>query len=289
MLVRKKSSINVKNRMILNDKTGAFTNFIKTLENTNFNTQTFYNNMCDIKFEETHRFTQDKTALALYDLLSNKIQYLKDYYKYAIMHELFHMASTVLDGDFLYSGFFQKDLKSGENIGIALTEAYSMILDKRYFPDYVSDKMDVIANDYSITSYFVSMIEEIIGKSTMEKMYSENNLYDLMNILIPFTSKKETFRFVRALDYITLHFENVDPLIVSNRVLREISYANSYICKLMIYYAKSLRKDEIITNEEYSVLIEDIAKQFSTPIVIGKHFKRKTKAVAKKLIFRAAK
>ena len=92
MLVRKKSSINVKNRMILNDKTGAFTNFIKTLENTNFNTQTFYNNMCDIKFEETHRFTQDKTALALYDLLSNKIQYLKDYYKYAIMHELFHMA-----------------------------------------------------------------------------------------------------------------------------------------------------------------------------------------------------
>jgi len=120
MLVRKKSSINVKNRMILNDKTGAFTNFIKTLENTNFNTQTFYNNMCDIKFEETHRFTQDKTALALYDLLSNKIQYLKDYYKYAIMHELFHMASTVLDGDFLYSGFFQKDLKSGEEVEITL-------------------------------------------------------------------------------------------------------------------------------------------------------------------------
>lgn len=289
MLIKKKPNIvNRENALIFKDEK-IFSDFIKVMKRTNFNMEMFYINLNGIKLEEVNRFYKNKKIfLAEYDMFSNTIRYLKDDFYYGIMHELFHMGSTYLDGLFLYSGFFQENLVTGESIGIGLTEAYTMILDKRYFPDYSSKKLDVIGNDYVVTSYFVSMIESVVGETIMEKLYSEMDILGLVSILIPLTSKKETFKFLRALDFITINFEGKRGFLVTKEILNQISYASCYVCKLMINYSKKLRDQGVMTQEDYVEMIDAIAGQFSHPIVIGDYFKRKSQPINKDLVYKKA-
>ena len=277
MLVRKKPKINKINNGLSNDKLDAFSCFIDTLSDTHFNLNTFYNNMVNVKINEVDKFSGDqKTCLALYMPLENEIRYLRGMLDSGIMHELFHMATSVIKDGYLYIGFFQKNLKTGEYLGIGLTEGYTILMDKKYFSDYSLGKKEVLENEYPITSYFVSLVQDIVGEDSMEKMYSDCNLYTLVFALSSLTGKKSTFKFIRALDYINIHFENKMHPLVTPRLMHAINYANYYCYRMMIKHANNVYKRNLISEEDYLDVMNTIASHFEHPLAIGKYIKRKS-------------
>lgn len=110
-------------------------------------------------------------------------------------HEMLHMASSYFDlnDDYCYVGFSQngKDFE----IGISLNEGYTELLNTRFFN--IEEETDY---EYDVLIAF--LVERIVGKDKMQKLYFNANLYDLVKELEVYSSRKETITFIKALDFI---------------------------------------------------------------------------------------
>ena len=266
--------------IIKNDLDGTLIDFTSGLNNTSFNLDIFYKNIKTLKLEGTNGDKLNyNDSLSEYNLYENKIYYIFDKFKISIMHELFHLASTIKTDKRIYSGFFQKDLETNEWIGYGLNEAYTAILDDRYFADYVSNKREYVGNSYNLAKYFVSMIESALGSSEMETFYSECNLYDLTKELSELTDFKSTIYFYRALDYMALNHEN-NKRLSKTTLLKMIDYALRYTAKVYFMIYNILYIQGSITVKEYKEFLSVFKKQLQTPIIVGKYIKRKNKVVS---------
>lgn len=290
MLVRKKPSVEVKKVVKPNDRMGIFNSFFNALSQTSFNMDIFFYNIPSIELKKVSSFKKDeKKFLAGYDIEVNKIRYLSEQFRNSIMHELFHMSSSIIKDNYIYSGFFQKNLDTGECIGLGFTEIYTMLLDKKYFLDFVDGKEDVLKTENKLSVYFVTLIQDVIGEDEMEKMYSECDLYTLMHRLTFLSDKKSTFKFLRALDYIFLSFEGKRFVFITPKLRRLIDFCNCYTCKVLLNFCKQCYNSGEMSNECYNDIVESIATQFSKPIVIGKYFKTRTKIISRDAVYKYAR
>jgi len=163
----------------------------------------------DSKTEQIKRKIYDfldlGTAEAFYFPNKNKITfYDQDTFSDYIYHELLHCFSSFYNYDTkeCYTGFFQSYFKNGKFIsfGRTLNEGYTSVLDNRYF--HQSKVMDGYNNQRQIAL----AVEKIIGQETMERFYSEANLYGLVENLTLYNRKEKIVAFINYTDLLTNYF-----------------------------------------------------------------------------------
>lgn len=265
-------------RNIPYDIDNTFNSFATTLENTPFNLDIFYKNIKNVNIiEAPKKELSNPTIVAEYDIFHNKIRYLKKYYKIGIFHELFHLASTIIGKKRIYSGFFQLDKKTKEFVGFGLNEAYSAILDERYFGDCVPEKKDVVGKTYFIIKYLTSMIEEAVGRENMEEWYSTCDLETLTNTLAYATDYESTLMFYQCLDNILILLESKKFYQTKIKaILSSYEYASIYIARLYLDVIERAYIEEEITDNEYEDFLLDLKEQLQKPLIIGKYFKKRS-------------
>ena len=261
---------------ISNDMDNTFKDFADKLKDTNFNLDIFYKNIKTIKLVKgLKKEMGDPTNVAEYNLFSNTIRYIKEYFKIGIMHELFHLASTVIGNKRIFNGFFQMDIRTKRFIGLGLNEGYTTILDERYFEKYSEGKEEVLGFSYLVTKYFVKMIEEAVGKENMEEWYSTCDLESLTNTLAYATDYESTLKFYECLD-------NICTLLESRKfyrrytktILESYEYASVYIARLYLDIVERAYIEESINDDQYEDFLIDFKEQLQQPFIIGKHFKK---------------
>ncbi len=264
---------------ISQDIEGVFNDFQEKIRYTNFNLDIFYKNIKNVQLEEVK--AQDMVtnlSVAEYNIRYNIIRFLKNSFKIGIMHELFHLASTVVGQKTIYCGFFQQDRNTKEIIGYGLNEAYTALLDDRYFPNYTSNKKQVIGNSYQLTKYLVQQVENCLGEETMEELYSTCDLATLTHLLAKKVGLKDTLKFYRALDNIMINLESEKHCNVK-KVLRSYEYACLYTTKLYLDTIDQAYINEEISDNDYEDFLLDLQEQVSKPLVIGKYFKKNSKTI----------
>lgn len=249
--------------------------FVSGLKDSKFNMNTFYNNIKTAEFKEKERDEMIiSDAFAEYELYSNKIVYEKENYKSSIMHELFHLSSTVHGDDRIFSGFAQILKDKSEVIGIGLNEAYTCILDDRYFKKYTPEKEGLLAYSYYLCKQIVIYLENIIGEDVMEKYYSECNLKGVINILDTLTPHENTMDFIEALDNLMVICDlvsNYSMLLNLHSIFSDYRYIFDYLTYAMVESVTQKYVKKEIDDEEYKKALEGIKSVAKQQLVIGKY------------------
>lgn len=106
-------------------------------------------------------------------------------------HELFHLLTTRIDDkDTVRIGFQVNEFATGIN------EGYTELLTKRYFGN-LSDKD---FNAYSHFTWFMEMLEDIIGKDKIEDLYFNSNIEGLILELGKYIPKEQVLDFIEDTD-----------------------------------------------------------------------------------------
>lgn len=197
----------------------------------------------------------NSTALAYYESKYNRIVFIN---KKHIPHELLHTASSIIKNCIYYIGFTQGSIYSQNNaIGFGLTEGYTKVLENRYFtPD----------DGYLIERRIAEVIEVLVGKEEMEKMYFTANLPKLVECLSRYDTEENIIRFLRSLDFYNKHYSKTAKLTILEYKYVIMSL-NKVINKIMEYYFIKLKNDydnNLIKNEdELSKKINAFISSFS--------------------------
>jgi hypothetical protein len=219
-------------------KFDAFVNlFIKTIDDKlsyvnpsllNQNLKTFnIKEKCKIYFKMLHM----GNAIATYESDGNIAYVRKNKFIHCIFHEFFHMASTYSEEEKCYCGFAQYYKESKNDIGCGLNEGYTSLLTERYFKDYY------IEDGYENERIIASMVEKIIGKEYMEKMYFEANLKEIVEGLKKYSSEEEAIEFIVDVDFINMAMQKNNPFfdeIIKKRLTKINNYLSQCYSKKMI-------------------------------------------------------
>lgn len=246
----------VNNKLLYKKEIGPLlTDFIETLkkEMPEEYLLLLVNNMNTLKilfkdFTLSKIFLNDKTN-GQYDIEKNTIEISKRNYKLTIIHELFHMASSMFDkeNNTIFCGFFQ--LTPNIKIGEGLNEGYTQYLTEKYF----SDKHSLL-DAYSYEKTIAGILELIVGKNNMENFYFHANLKGLIDFLSQYIDKNEINNFFIYLDYINLI---KDKNKLSYEEYYNLSYTfkkcNKFLAKLFIN--KFIRENNDIKDEETLISI----------------------------------
>lgn len=206
------------------DYEGVFQDFYNTLKfKGHINWDFFFYRLKDLEIISASSNAQfyNRGALAEYNLLYNKMRLKIGEFKSAIMHEIFHLASSVITKNCIYSGFQQIDRKSRKIIGIGLNEGYTNLLDRRYFANYDEQKKENLRYTYMVTTSVASLLENFVGTENMEEWYFNADLSSLIDYLSEYVSRDECLCFLQAID-------NLFYLVDNGAILHPIKAAQNY-------------------------------------------------------------
>lgn len=173
----------------------------------------FYNHINSLVFEKD--LSNDNGLIdyeGVYSLKSNKVIY-QNLCPTVIGHELFHMASSIIDGDREYIGFMQVIVGGEMGIGIGLNEGYTQTLTERYVEKENYSR-------YPLSQFFVKKIEEIVGKEVMEKLYFKADLEGLIRVLEKYNTRDNILRFINILDVVTTYEKIYNSDMVDKKVIQ---------------------------------------------------------------------
>lgn len=206
----------------------------------------------------------------VYNIEENKINVLNENYSEVIYHELFHMSSSIIQNEVLYSGFNQIFISDSQmyDIGKGLNEGYTQLLTERYFKDYN------ILHAYTIEVFFAFQLERIIGKEKMENLYFQNDLQGLINELKQYAKEELILKFIADLDDLNeiIHTPSListekEKKIINNKFrFISIFLISCYVEKLQLIeencsFGWEIRnKQELISNYINSFFIEKTIK-----------------------------
>jgi len=132
-----------------------------------------------------------------------------------------------INDTYILSGFDITNTNDYKRFGIFINEGYTELINERYF---------IYTNCYSINKLFAHLLEIIIGKENMEKMYFNSDIIGLINELMIYDNRlEEIIKFIKNTD--TIH-ENLFKLSIIKRVkLRKaLIEVNEFLIKT--YYEK---------------------------------------------------
>ena len=141
-----------------------------------------------------YKFLGEKLA-GSYNSKRNILLLEEEYGDTTISHELLHMASATKQNGIGYSGFHQYEYKpGGVSIGTAINEGYTEFLNKRLFSS--------TDNSYEYQVFSSMIIEKIVGKDKMEKLYFSSNLKGLIEELAKYSDEDDVMTFLADQDFL---------------------------------------------------------------------------------------
>ena len=190
-------------REIKEDSLGVLHDFVRVLRRDFCDLNIFFHKLPQISFEATDRSKLSRDyIMAEYDILGRKIYYDKKYFKDAIMHELLHLASTVIYNNRIYSGISQIDLDTNEVFGVGANEALTCILDDKYFGDYTETKGESLRYSYHILKSIMEYIPMLFGEDEVFDHYFKADLPGFLEMLSLYIEPDKALTFMMALDNI---------------------------------------------------------------------------------------
>ena len=231
-----------KDLVLTNDKLGVFEEFVEGLKDSNFDLTTFYNNSKSVKYEEDNNIDKGRafSTGAEYELLNNKLRYKRSTVHLLIFHELLHMSSTKKGKKIVFSGLSQLDPKNDYAFGFGITEAYTSILDERYFGS--EEKKEYYVGVYQVSRSITTLLEELVGQENMEKWYSESDLPSLIEYLSKYFGIDPAIWFIDRVDRIAYCNEGYyNPIMATIWYREAITYLGRALIKK---YAKEYYLDD---------------------------------------------
>lgn len=211
--------------------------FINELsKNPNFDYRFLNNNFRPFGVTEKKVVNEkEKTVMGNYNGIINQITVKTGRIREYIFHELLHEASSYFEGSIWICGFERiKFLNNGNteyDIGKGLNEAYTDLLNKRYFSQYGAK------TGYEFLIPIAKLFEEIIGKNMMEYLYFRGDLKALIEEMRGYAIEKEVIILLRQIDKtFELIYKSKDDYIVNR--LAERSYRKSLISLVRIAFKK---------------------------------------------------
>ena len=247
------------------------------------NLSSFYNNILNLKvnYQEYHEGNSICKISGSYIVNENTINVTDISTEGVIYHELFHLASSFVDGDNLHSGFSQNS-KSGV-IGVGINEGYTEVLTNRYF--------NVVDNNaYPFERYAVSKLEQVVGKELMESLYLNADLYGLINELGQYMKFEDIMKFIANMDFLTKHLSVDKKKRIENKIIKKsLKEVNSFLLDVcsnklllllneglisinqlkdcLLYYVNSIVIYERFSDRGYDIFsVEDINAYFDRVI-----------------------
>lgn len=257
---------NHKNQNIskFNEYINNFINFINS--NQNIDLKLFYENLKNLVIKKKTLFNKfffiKYNIRGYYDGLKNKIVIIKEDNFYSIYHELLHCASRKIIGNEINIGFhkFIIDNKSNKiifNMGKSLNEGYTALLEKRYFSNIKHNQK----SGYIIEEFIASMIEKIIGKDHMEKLYFNADLCGLINYLKEFASYNDIILFL-------MYFNKISITSNVKTNPKEIEYIykfiGAFLLKTYTYKLGRSFENNEIKYDKFKVLMNDFINELMT-------------------------
>ena len=203
-------------------------NFINVIVN-NFDDKdltNFKNNIQTVQIEKV-KF-ESKSIIEEYSTFQNTIFYLDEDMLNAIYHELFHLASSVINGSNAYSGFSMYSPKEKVDIGMGLNEGFTQLLTTRFFKD--------IPKAYMFEMNIALLLEYIVGDKNMASMYLNADLNSLIDYLSKYAKREEIIYFLTCLDFIleceTSRKTNLFP---KGKILDSMTYVIDFLIRVFAF------------------------------------------------------
>ena len=162
----------------------------------------FYRNCNTLVLDGDSEELRREYHMAEYDIVQNKIFYNPELFKDAIMHELFHLSSSIVIDNRIFTGIMQMDLDTGEVFGIGANEALTCLLDDKYFKDYTETKGDSLKYSYHILKKIMEYIPILFGDEEVEYYYMSADLSGFLEMLSRYVEPNKALSFMMALDNI---------------------------------------------------------------------------------------
>lgn len=237
-----------------NDPFGVLTDFSEKLDGE-VNLDVFYYNALTVQFVPTEQVPlKNNQFLAVYNATRNFIVYRRKRFLDAIMHELLHMASTVRTKDKIYSGLSVLDLKTMKLFGAGITEAYTCILDERYFEDYTKTKKELLKNSYLLLKDLMWHVVEFASQEVVDKAYFEVDQEAFIEALTPYVSRDKVIKFIdtmdKLLDVLNSTENAIKSLLCTPAMFNYYREAMAFIAELYLsgiyenYYLRNMDDDE---------------------------------------------
>ena len=185
-------------------------------------------------------------------------------------HELLHMSSSFYDkcNNIDYCGFSQS--YNMLEIGTALNEGYTE------YKNYEIFNMNIEKIYYIYEFIITKLLEVIINKTTMEKLYFNADLYNLVKELEKYNKLNNIKKFIFKTDFILCLKENPFYKSKKCKYIMDINYflLETYINKLYhLYINKKITKLEL--EELYIYFIEELKVLLDINLAINKDILRK--------------
>lgn len=209
-----------------------------------------------------------------YDIKKNKIRIANDL---SLVHELLHFSSSTHIKNINFGGFSQTITKVlCQNVGKGLNEGYTSLLEYKYFPETHTK------NTYYLERTLAQLVEKIIGKEKMEKLYFSADLHGIIEHLKIYKTEEEIIRFIKNYDFLSRYlFSNSSNKILNinkNNLYYIFKFLlECYHCKLLEDYKNgniSFENIEIQTIFFTSILIDcvDIACKYNSKLNDQEYF-----------------
>lgn len=176
------------------DKVKMFCNFLE-LNRDSSELVNFHRNLRDLKVNLLFNY-KDLDFSGMYDVIDNTVHINYNRLDMAIFHELLHMASRNSEG-IVNCGFTK--VCSHEIKYIGLNEGYTDLLSERYFSGDCT---------YQMERNISFLLEKIVGKNDMEKLYFQANINGLVSLLSNYSDEKDILIFLDDVDYVYNHIED---------------------------------------------------------------------------------
>lgn len=179
-------------------------------------------------------------------------------------HELLHLLTTIIkDENTVLIGLQYNDFGKG------LNEGYTELLTKRYFSHLTEDNTEI----YPSFTWFLDMIEEIVGQERLEDHFFSCDLNGLIKDLTQYCSEKKALKLIHYMDEL---FDNEEALVNEQKRKKydaeEINrhYQTNCQDRMVIYYIIlsiyknkqfDLLYNDKITHEEYKKRIEEFKRK----------------------------
>lgn len=260
---------------LIKDELGVFRDFVDVMEDK-VNLDIFYYKHADINFVNSMNNQRLGVCLAEYIPLRRTVLYDKDNFKETIMHELFHVASTLIGKDTIYLGLCQIDRKTKVSYGIGLTEGITCLLDDKYFGNYTKRKKEIVGNSYYLLKRVCSYIEMVYGSEFIEECYFNADLQSFINVLANDIGLQDAHILMCALD--NMHAAHLGCLkgFLSSIKATKVLFDNFNIVLKIIekMYYKNIYENLLngnISNEEFNNAIgylrELVSQQVKSTII----------------------
>lgn len=235
--------------------------FLRNLnKSSNFDLTQFYNNFSRDLFFTNHSYKNEGG----YFPDSKEIILPEAFKNFYIFHELLHMMSTIFleKEQKLFAGFSQVDASlpcdKVMEIGRGLTEGYTELLNRRYFSHLFKNSSPIYEPFINISL----LLEALIGKDTMEHLYSKADLYNFFIELEKYGTIDEIYSLMRSID----KFYNM--MFKSKLILSKNTIYKTYLeilKKITHLYTKAMTIDSYTVIRTYPMLMQILNYKYTIP------------------------